>query len=388
MFASTSLSFTQYNNIYQNHRILGDDTNIGVFTAGIQAANSFQTIGTTNTYNNEYNEIMKKLTELRQQYQQEVDSALASNPNDTSLRSKGVSLAWKYEQAEIQIGGSGTADWSDSQRQEILDKGTVRGAEGHHINNVADHPENQANPDNVRMAKSRQEHLKMHNGDFRNLTEGEMIDRDARLAKAQRIRVLKNELTGLGIAVAIGLGIGFTIGFIVSVAQNGISPESIKYATIAGGKVGAEGATFAAVNHLITRSIGELATNAMTGILSNLGLTVTENITKMCNMGVVGSIAIVAFSIYQFYKLKRLGYGTKESLLRVGQQAAFSVSVLIISIIAQGIWGGAAGMIVSISVGIVVVIYKTFDNLHEKELMEKIRIYVVEKACPYVTEVA
>ena len=385
MFEHNSLSFSRNTNIFQEHRILGSDVNIGVFSVGIQAANSFQTINTTTRYNNEFIEIMKKLTELRQQYQQEADLATSA---DATLRRKGVSLAWKYEQAEIKLGGSGTTNWTESQRQEILNTGTVRGAIGHHINNAADHPKDQANPDNIRFAKDHEEHMRMHHGNTQVPTEGEMIDRDARLAKAQRIRVFKNELAGLGIAAAIGLGIGFTIGFIVTIAQTGISPESIRYAAIAGGKVGAEGAAFGAVNHLITRGIGELATNAMQGILSNLGVTVTENITKICNMAVVGSIAIIAFSVYQFFKLKKMGFGTRESIFRVGKQAAFSASVLLVSIIVQGIWGGAAGMIVSVSIGIIVVVYKTLDTVQKKRLAEKIQLYVIDKVCPYTAEVA
>ena len=35
----------------------------------------------------------------------------------------------------------------------------VRGAEGHHQKNVADHPEDQGDPDNIKFYKSRKEHL-------------------------------------------------------------------------------------------------------------------------------------------------------------------------------------------------------------------------------------
>ncbi|SDM30211.1 hypothetical protein SAMN05428961_11332 [Paenibacillus sp. OK060] len=47
-----------------------------------------------------------------------------------------------------------------------------------------------------------------------------MIDRDQRLEQTNHNRVIKNELTGIGLAAAIGLGVGFTLGFVSSLAQN------------------------------------------------------------------------------------------------------------------------------------------------------------------------
>ena len=95
--------------------------------------------------------------------------ALAADPNFRGSRSKGVKLAWKYEKADIEMGGKGSANWNENQRQEILENGKVRGAEGHHQRNVADHPEDQADPNNIKYYKSREEHLQEgHGGDFKN----------------------------------------------------------------------------------------------------------------------------------------------------------------------------------------------------------------------------
>ena len=41
-----------------------------------------------------------------------------------SSRSQGVKLAWKYEKADVEMGGNGTANWNESQKQEILERGS------------------------------------------------------------------------------------------------------------------------------------------------------------------------------------------------------------------------------------------------------------------------
>lgn len=359
------------------------NSNTPIYFIGLSENNTFGTIKTTNLFNKQFKEIMERLAALRNELKQKVKEALAKNPNDTSNRQKGVGLAWDYEKAEIEMGGKGTRNWTEDQRKEIKEQGSVRGAEGHHINNVADHPEEQGNPDNIRFAKDRDEHKKMHKGDFRNKTEGKMIDRDKRLKDINTRRVVKNELSGLGMAAAIGFGTGFTIGFIATLAQSGVSSENIRNAAVGGSKTGLETMSVGLLNHVITRGIGEAASSALQGFVKNLGFTVTDNIIKMCNMGTIGTISICIFSVYQFAKLKAMGYETKECLLRTGKQAAFSFSVLAISIIAQGVWGGSIGIIVSISIGLIVLSYKVYLSIHDRQLLKEMRIYVIEKTCPY-----
>ena len=86
-------------------------------------------------------------------------------------------------------------------------------------------------------------------------------------------------------------------------------------------------------------------------------IEITKNVSKMCKMGIVGALSIMLFSSYQFYKLKRNGMATKEALINVGKQTLFSLSLLAVSIAAQGIWGGPAGIIVSVSTGIILIVY-------------------------------
>ncbi|MHB8061189.1 MAG: hypothetical protein ACYDG2_00935 [Ruminiclostridium sp.] len=195
--------------------------------------------------------------------------------------------------------------------------------------------------------------------------------------------VTKNELKGLGIAVAIGLGVGFTIGFAVTLAQAGITPESLKLAALEGVKGSSEAGALSAIGYGISHTIGEIVTKTLTGLLENIGFNITENIVKMSSMAVCGLLTIAVFSAWQFIKLKRKGIGTREALMQVGKQAAFSLTVLAVSIAAQGIWGGGAGIVVSVSVGIIMITYSLANAAHSKAIAEKVHVYMINKYQPY-----
>lgn len=378
----------------QNIRSLSNPLDLNNFnpsnvSLGIQTANTFSTINVTNNYNQEFGGIYKELNKLRNTHQENVNSLLKSgNINNDTFRGKGVELGWKYEKAELQMDGDGTRAWSQDQRQEIFEKGKVRNFEGHHINSVGDNPSQQANPDNIefleeqRKGEGVREHFDKHGRNWQNQTEGDLIDRNDRINKANDKRVIKNELAGIGAAVAIGLGIGFTLGFITTLAQSGLTTETLKNASIAGARTGVEGAILGTVNHLVVRGIGDMVNNALQGVAANLGLTISENIAKMCNRAAFGSLAIVAFSSYQFVKLKIAGYSTKECLLRVSKSATFSASTLLLSIVAQGVWKGHAGIIVSTSIGVIYITYKIVENKHIRKINEKVHHYMINKCEP------
>ncbi|WP_408895264.1 hypothetical protein [Paenibacillus taichungensis] len=351
-----------------------------IYTFALQQNNSFSTIGTTYSYNSEYSAVAQQLQKLRFDTQQQLHQL----PNgDTSMRQKGVLLGWKYEQAEVALGGDGTTNWNKDQRQEILETGRVKYAEGHHINSVKNHPSDQANPDNILFAKNREEHQAMHNGDFRNQTTGQMIDRDQRLEQTNHNRVIKNELTGIGLAAAIGLGVGFTLGFVTTLAQNGFKATVIKTAFVSGANAGLEGAALAVTNHVIVRGIGEATTMAFALFSTEyMGLILTENLLKMCSMTTVGLITVGVSLTYQFLKLKFMGADTKQALKSVEKSAKYSLAVLFISIVAQGIWGGHAGLIVSISIGSMTVLWKLIQNEAFKKLFEEIQHYMIIRLKP------
>ncbi len=215
----------------------------------------------------------------------------------------------------------------------------------------------------------------------------EMLDRQAELEQLNKQRVIKKELQGIGITLAVAAGTGFTIGFIMSLAQTGISPHCLKHAFVSGSKSAAESSAIAIVGYGIARTVGATLSESLTEVIvSKIGENVAEellkNIGKMCTMGIVGTLSIMVTSVYQFVKLKIQGYSTKESLIRVGKSAALSLSMLALAIIAQGIWGGPAGIIVSVTAGIIVTGVSAIGIIHDREIRKKVHLYLIELSYP------
>ena len=367
-------SLTFYQQTKTKYRSVNSSYAGGVSAVPISGV-SFTTMSTTNGYNAQLNEYLIKLNTLRARDAQRYN---LSSPNQAA-RNMGVKRAWMYEKADIEMGGSGSANWSAEEKAQILKHDSVRGAEGHHQQNVSDHPEQQANPDNIKFYKTKDEHLQDgHDGNWDNESNQPLTYKNKMLEKSNSKRVFKNELKGLGLAVAIGSAVGLTIGFITTLAQSGITPDTLKLATIEGLKSGAESGMLSAVGY----GIGEVTSQAISGVLKNTGITIAENISKMVNMVVVGALTIVVFSTYQFIKLKLKGVATREALIQTGKQALFSLSLLAVSIAVQGIWGGAAVIIVSVSIGFIMITYSIVDAVHQRHFAEKIRIYTIGKCYP------
>ena len=340
---------------------------------------SFSTMSTTNRYNAQLNDYLANFNDLRMSDVQRYD---LSSPN-SAARSIGVKRAWMYEKADIEMGGSGSANWNAEEKAQIMEHDTVRGAEGHHQQSVTYHPKEQINPDNIKFYRSREQHRNEgHGGSFQNESNKPMIDKNEMLEKTNAKRVLKNELQGLGLAAAIGAGVGLTIGFITTLAQSGVTPDTLKFAAATGLKNGIESGLLSVVGYGIGRTIGEVTSQAVLGILGNVGVTITDNILKMVNMSAVGLLTIAVFSTYQFLKLKLKGVGTKAALIQTGKQALFSLSLLAVSIAAQGIYGGWAGIIVSIGIGIIIITYSVASSVHQRHFVEEIRIYTIKKCYP------
>ncbi len=92
-----------------------------------------------------------------------------------ALSNKAIKEAWIHEQALV-AQGKGTRDWTTQQQADILTKGKAfdengRAFQGHHMKNVKDHPEHQGKWENIQFL-SRDEHIKAHNNNFRNKTNG------------------------------------------------------------------------------------------------------------------------------------------------------------------------------------------------------------------------
>ena len=344
---------------------------------------NYQTFSTTSGYNNQLNNFFQNLHEARADLDATLAAKLADNPSYKGLRNQGVKLAWSYEQADIEMGGRGSEQWTDQEMVDIRDRGSVRGAEGHHQKNVADHPADQVNPDNIKFYRTREEHLqKGHGGNWNNQTDAKMTNKDQMLKDTNNRRVFRNELQGIGIAAAIGCTTGFTIGFISTLATRGISPDSIRNAFVSGAKISIETGFLSLASYGINRTLGMVASTALMNGLANAGIQITENLKHVCALGATGLLTIGIFSVYQFEKLIIAGCSTKAALIQTGKQAAFSLSILTVALAIQQLCGGNSGIIVSVGIGIIYIAYSLIDSVHQRDFTNRIQVYMIEKSKP------
>lgn len=368
-------SLSSYTPLDSGGRLIGTGLTV-LEVSGIATQNA----ATISGYNNQLNQFLSDFSSERTLLADKVANGLTTDPNYTGARNDGVNLAWKYEKADIEMGGSGSANWSKDEQQQIHERGTVRGAEGHHQQNVANHPSEQANPDNIKFYKSREEHLmEGHNGDWRNSSDAEMIDKNAMLKSTNNRRVLKVELAGLGTTAAIGLGIGFTLSAIASLAVTGISAETISNALKSGAIAGIESGIIAGTGYLIGLGTGN--------VLTNLGVDLATLSGNLLNIGAAGLLTIVAVAGYQIIKLGLEDNLDSDTIKIVGRQILGSASLLSVSIIAQGIWGGTVGIIISTSAGLLYYAYNVGKSAQKARLESKIREYTIELYKPSSFEI-
>ncbi len=352
------------------------------FTSTISAGTSFVIGNITMSFNSELNTFLSDLNVEKNALQIELEKQLGIDPSFDGLRNKGVSLAWKYERADAIMGGSGTVDggWNEAERQQIINTGrakvfdpkfgTYKTPEGHHIKNVANHPEKQADPDNIMFYKTRDEHVnKGHNGNTNNPSDGELIDKNAKLRQTNRNRVIKNELCGIALSAGIGFGLGFTLSTIAELAINGISSTNVGELLLRSTITGFETAFISTIGYCA----GRLAMQA----IQSFGIDATTKIGVLFNFGAVGLASIMAISIYQYVKIRLSGMNRDVAAEQVGKQCLFSISVLCVSIIAQGIYGGYAGIIVSTSIGLAYFCSNLSRMMRQKEQEEKLRVNTI-----------
>lgn len=331
----------------------------------------------TAQFHSQYNDFLDVLGARRTELTQIVKNNLSQNPDYTGSRNAGVKLAWQYEKADIEMGGKGSANWTKAEQDEILNSrtGTVSGAEGHHQKNVVDHPEYQADPDNIKFYKSRQEHLQQgHDGNFQNESDALFIEKNKMLKNTNNRRVLINELKGASISAAIGFGIMFTISAIMELAKVGIASTEMEELIGHSIKEGIGGGAISMVSYGVGR--------VTSLIIQNYGVDLLTKMGELVNFAAIGIVSIILVSTYQLIKMKMNGVETSVAFKEVGKQVLFSISVLAVSIIAQGVYGGHAGIIVSTSVGVVVLMVGVINTIHQRKLETQIKEYAIEKYRP------
>jgi hypothetical protein len=87
-----------------------------------------------------------------------------------------VRQAWRDEKSLVEKNEEGTRDWTEIEKEELLENGKVSGFQGHHINNVADNPELAGDPNNIKFLTP-QEHFQTHENNWQNATSGSLLNR-------------------------------------------------------------------------------------------------------------------------------------------------------------------------------------------------------------------
>lgn len=193
-------------------------------------------------------------------------------------------------------------------------------------------------------------------------------------AKAHKAKLM-NELKGIGIAAAIGFGVGITITAVMELASSGIEAANFDRIMTNSFFAGVESGVLSIASY----GINKLTSNVLN---SSFGVNLLTDFGYTLNFAAAGLISIAVFSTYQFIKMKLAGVDTGKALSVVGRQAMFSLSVLAVSVIAQGIYGGAAGIIVSTSIGLIYMAYNVAETVHQRKMAERIREYTIEQYRP------
>lgn len=262
----------------------------------------------------------------------------------------------------------------------------------HHRTSISNDPTKQSDINNLDTLNTTQHDNKHRDPDtgkvnYKKPTDEDSRDRQSELQDLNKKRVLKNELMGLGITLAIAGGISFSIGFISEMARSGLSPDSLKKSFTAGAKTAGETSIVTAANYAVGRTVGVALTDSLTAVIRDrFAETVAEqsllNICKMVSMGITGTLCITVSAVYQFMKLKLAGLDTSSALNQVSKTASMSFAVLLLSIAAQGIWGGVAGLTVSITCGVCITGSEIMKINRQRNFREKYSLFVIECYLP------
>lgn len=283
----------------------------------------------------EYNKVEKQTFKSAiKQYTQ----GISSNQRQIAVRD-----AWKWEKLSVKHGGRGTSIWNKSEIDQILTRKThtVKGAEGHHLQNVAHHPELAGECDNIYFYRSRADHLKYgHGGDFHNESNKPLMNKESAVITEFQRNSLKREFFAAGAAAAFGFAVNSSITLIQDLSQNGLDRKSIKTALSHAGIEGSKGAFFGS-GYYVTFRIGERAIeNYAPSLFGNASKVTNFLKTNSGKMATIGGIIIAADSAYQIGRGLYRGDEFVDTLKNTAKKQFIPVSLLALScynIIAGGI---------------------------------------------------
>ena len=86
-------------------------------------------------------------------------------------RQKAVREAWNKEKSLVQV-GQGTRDWSQTDQKQLIDKGRVKGYDGHHMKSVSNYPQYAGESENIQFLTEKEHFEGAHKGDYHSITNG------------------------------------------------------------------------------------------------------------------------------------------------------------------------------------------------------------------------
>lgn len=292
------------------------------------------------------------------------------------LSQSAIRNAWKAEKYELELGGKGTGNWTRSEKKIILKEGSLPGAEGHHQQSVKYHSEEQANPDNIKFYKTREEHLKYgHDGDFKKESDAPMYDRRKRLINTKQKSVIRNEVLGGSIVAIISFISAAGLRFVIEMIKSNRNPEDVKNAWNSAFREGAEAAEYALISYALTR----LSVYGGKKVIELIGLKLSTRAAKWIGGGIAAVAITIAVGIITYAKLRRMGYGKTDSLLQAGKTAGVSFAIAVVSLIISINLGMSWAIGFNVLIAVASFSYIIYAVVHEKQLTERLQLYTIQE---------
>lgn len=355
----------------------------------------YHTSSITTGYNLQLRQKLSYLKHYDDIYRTEVEQRLRVDSNYRGSRDKGVDQAWAYERTELEFGGRGSVKWTKNEREEILKRGRLRGAEAHHQKNVANHPEEQANPNNFRFFRTKEEHLQVgHNGDFRNESDAPFIDRTKRITRANTRRVLIAEATAVGLTAIIAFATTASMSFIIEMAKGDSSPEDFKRAFSESMKIGGISTITATVCYGLSRIIITPATTSLSNALARAGIHIGEIGRGLVGMGIMAVVTIAITSFFTYVCMRRSGVSIGQSLKRVAINASIGAAFAIAggvlwAVLKKADKSNKEIFLIEAAFAVIVTIGTLFIELVHvhinKETADRIESYIMQRYYPQIS---
>jgi hypothetical protein len=191
-----------------------------------------------------------------------------------------------------------------------------------------------------------------------------------KINETKRKRIV-GEIKGAATAAGVSAVTAGAVSTVETLITEGVSKETLKKAAVAGAKNAAEGGAVGLITYGAARTVGCRLANQAASALGNAGISMSQNITAGVGIGVVGSVATVAASAYNFVKLKSQGVSTKAALRETGKNAAVSVGISVSTGLVTAAFGVTAGVAASALIGIGMVGLSIFNAFKKKKNEKK-----------------